>query len=58
MKNRPIKVLDLATEEVYNSLEEAGRKLGYLTSLKVPEWAMDGDEEFVRRGRRLKIVHF
>lgn len=51
-----VKVMNLDTKEVYPSLTEAGYRLGYLSTLKVPANAWDGEVEFTRRGVRLKIV--
>lgn len=52
----PIKVIDLETGETYNSLNEAGFKLGYLTAVKVPARAYEEGEEFVLRGHRLRLL--
>lgn len=53
---RPIQIANLDTNEVYLSLQEAGRKLGYLSALAIPKNARDGGVEFQKKGYRLKIL--
>lgn len=56
MEQKAVRVKNLDSGEVYSSLTEAGYRLGYLSTLKVPPHAWEDDAEFTRRGVRLKII--
>jgi hypothetical protein len=56
LMSRPVQIANLDTNETYSSLQEAGRKLGYLSALVIPKNARDGGVEFQKRGYRLKIL--
>jgi hypothetical protein len=51
----PVRVKNLDTGEVYSSLTEAGRKLGFLSNLKVPKKVGPGDR-FEKGGVSLELM--
>lgn len=55
-QSKPIQILNIDTGEIYKSLQDAGRKLGYLTPLHLPEYGYEPGVEFVRKGVRLRIL--
>lgn len=56
LMRQPVKVLNLDTGETYSSLNEAGRKLGYLSAITLPKGTREKGDEFQSRGFRLRLV--
>jgi hypothetical protein len=52
----PVRVLNLDTGEEYQSLNEAGRRLGYTSAITIPKGKRVSGYEFQSRGYRLKLV--
>lgn len=53
---RPIRIQNLDTGEIYESANEAGRKLGLLSNVCVPKGARENGDVFRSGGFRLKLV--
>lgn len=51
-----MRILNVTTGEIYESVTVAGRKLGYSTTLHVPENAKDGRAIFVRKNVQLQVL--
>lgn len=55
-EKRPIRIKNLDTGEVYQSANEAGRKLGLLSNVYIPRRARESGAEWRSGGYRLKLV--
>lgn len=53
---KSIQIYNLTTGELYPSLTVAGRKLGFLSNLIVPEHLRDGNSAFWRAGYELIVI--
>lgn len=56
LMQRPLRIQNLETGEIYESCNEAGRRLGLLSAVNVPLKAKQSGSEFRSGGYRLKLV--
>lgn len=55
LMRRPIKIINLDTGEVYDSLNIAGRRLGLINAIRIPERARTHGDVFIIGSYHLKI---
>lgn len=56
MERAPRRIKNLTTGEIYPSMNEAGRKLGFLSTPKIPPNKKHAGSSFVIRGNHLQLL--